>query len=157
MENIRGTGGDDISLGDAENNEFDGRAGDEILGGGIGDDTLSGDIGNDSLSGGAGVDHIEGGSGQDMLIGGANDDYLVGGADADQFVFGLGDGNDVVEDFTIGSDSLVLNDGLTITGITEADLDGEAGLDSIVTLSSGQQIELWDVAGIVDANDLLIV
>ena len=110
-----------------------------------------------SLTGGAGSDDLDGSSGQDTLVGGAEDDFLTGGADADQFVFNLGDGNDTVEDFTVGEDILVLNDGMTITNVTEADLGGEPGLDTLVTLSSGQTIELWDVTGVTDPNDLLTI
>lgn len=157
FEYIEGTGGDDTIVGNAENNEFRGRAGDDLLSGGLGNDTLEGQLGNDVLTGGDGDDDIQGDAGQDTLTGGAGNDFLVGGADTDQFVFGLGDGNDIIEDFTVGSEILILNDGLTITDIAEADLGGEAGLDSVVTLSSGQKIELWDVAGITDTNDLLNV
>lgn len=155
FEWIRGTGGDDTILGDGADNNFNGRAGDDILGGAGGNDTLFGDLGNDSLTGGAGADDLDGSSGQDTLVGGAEDDFLTGGADADQFVFNLGDGNDTVEDFAVGEDILVLNDGMTITSVTEVDLGGEPGLDTLVTLSSGQTIELWDVTGVTDPNDLL--
>lgn len=69
-----------------------------------GNDYLSGDAGNDTLDGGAGNDALYGGDGGDVLLGGAGDDSLFGGDDAgtqagaDVFVFGLGDGHDVVSD-----------------------------------------------------------
>ncbi len=49
---------------------------------------------------------IYGGVNADTLIGGGGDDHLTGGAGIDRLVFALGDGNDVVYDFTIGEDIL---------------------------------------------------
>ena len=40
--------------------------------------------------------------GTDILNGGAGDDQLSGGPDDDKFVFGVGSGNDVINDFNQG-------------------------------------------------------
>ncbi|MDH5822291.1 cadherin domain-containing protein [Luteimonas sp. RD2P54] len=75
------------------------------LDGGAGVDRLYGGRGSDWLNGGAGVDLLLGGAGGDILQGGEGDDQghagaaaLFGGAGSDQYVFGFGDGKDVVFD-----------------------------------------------------------
>lgn len=69
---------------------------DDILDGYAGDDRLSGAFGRDRLYGHAGDDHLDGGAGDDWLVGGTGDDYLDGGQGVDTYVFGVGDGRDVV-------------------------------------------------------------
>ena len=56
IENIVGSDGANMILGDTENNLLDGAGGDDTLTGGAGDDTLMGGEGLDSLDGGAGLD-----------------------------------------------------------------------------------------------------
>ncbi len=73
-----------------------GGSGDDILDGYAGDDRLSGAFGHDRLYGHAGDDHLDGGPGDDWLAGGPGDDYLEGGQGADTYVFGAGDGRDIV-------------------------------------------------------------
>jgi len=77
----------------------------DLLDGGAGNDRLYGGKGSDWLKGGDGVDALYGGSGGDILEGGAGDDQgasgaaaVLGGAGSDQYVFGYGDGNDVIFD-----------------------------------------------------------
>jgi Ca2+-binding RTX toxin-like protein len=75
------------------------------LEGGDGDDAIYGSRGSDWLNGGAGVDRLLGGDGGDILDGGAGNERgasgearILGGAGSDQYVFGLGDGQDVIFD-----------------------------------------------------------
>ncbi|MFZ0267373.1 cadherin domain-containing protein [Caulobacter sp.] len=77
----------------------------DLLDGGEGNDRLYGGTGSDWLKGGDGVDLLVGGAGGDILEGGAGDDQqadgsaaVLGGAGTDQYVFGYGDGNDVLFD-----------------------------------------------------------
>ncbi|WP_238536987.1 calcium-binding protein, partial [Caulobacter sp. AP07] len=77
----------------------------DLLDGGAGNDRLYGGKGSDWLKGGDGVDALYGGAGGDILEGGAGDDQgaagvaaVLGGAGSDQYVFGYGDGNDVIWD-----------------------------------------------------------
>ena len=62
-----------------------------VIYGGAGDDVLSGGKGKDEIKGNAGDDTIYGGAGNDTLDGGAGDDY---------FCISVGDGKDVVTDYT---------------------------------------------------------
>ncbi|MET0889552.1 MAG: Ig-like domain-containing protein, partial [Stenotrophomonas maltophilia] len=80
-----------------------------MLRGGAGDDRLYGSRGSDWLEGGAGVDRILGGDGADIISGGTGDDRfdsgaaLFGGGGSDQYVFGFGDGRDVIFDEADGA------------------------------------------------------
>lgn len=71
--------------------------------------------------GGAGSDLIRGGAGDDRITGGLGDDILAGGAGADTFVFNRGTGSDVIQDFTPGTDTLLLR------GTTRAQIGIEPG------------------------------
>ena len=69
IERVRGSDkGDDTLIGDAGDNELDGRAGDDTLIGGGGDDSLRGRDGNDTLDGGVGQDSLRGDAGNDTLL-----------------------------------------------------------------------------------------
>lgn len=56
IENVSGSGANDLLTGDGGANILYGQVGDDTLNGGGGNDTLRGDAGNDSLSGGTGTD-----------------------------------------------------------------------------------------------------
>ena len=154
VEDIRGTGAADSILGDAADNVLDGRQGNDTLEGREGNDRLIGGLGNDDLDGGDGMDELIGDSGNDLIVGGLGDDILSGGLGFDRFEFAAGDGNDTVTDFVLGEDVLGLEAGLTITALTEVEIGGEAGLDTVATLSSGDEIYLLDVSGIADPDEL---
>lgn len=153
IEDIRGTGTDDVIRGDAADNRLIGNAGDDLLAGRDGNDRLEGRLGNDTLEGGAGEDDLIGDFGADSLIGGTGSDFMRGGGDADHFVFNAGDGFDTVADFNVGEDLLVLN-GVTVSGFREEDVGGGSGPDTILELSTGDEIALWDVSGLTDINEL---
>ncbi len=154
VEEIRGTGAADTILGDAADNIFEGRQGNDTLEGREGSDRLVGGLGDDDLDGGAGADELFGDSGNDIINGGLGDDFLSGGLGFDQFVIAAGDGNDTVADFVLGEDTLDLAAGLTISSLTEAEVGGEPGLDTLVTLSSGDVLTLLDVSGVSDPAQL---
>ncbi|MFW8634419.1 calcium-binding protein, partial [Cribrihabitans pelagius] len=135
---------------------FAGTAGDDSIVGLFGDDTIAGEGGNDTLSGENGADQIDGGAGDDQISGGFGNDVLTGGADADSFIFNVGEGQDTITDFVVGTDVLVLNGGQTIDGISEIDTDAVAGNDStFIAFADGSSAELTGVLGITDPNDLL--
>ncbi len=103
-----GTEGADFFVGDAGDNSF------YLLGG---NDRAEGGDGNDFIDGGDGADTLWGGTGNDTLDGGADDgarDNFEGGSGDDTYVFGIGDGNDSLNDnFHAGNDRVVLRAGLT--------------------------------------------
>ena len=158
---IQGTTGDDElfftgiesqSLNGANGNDtVRGGAGNDTVRGGNGDDTVRGGSGDDDVRGGFGNDFVKGGEGNDTVNGGRDNDTLAGGSGDDVFVFdgvwGEASGDDVVLDYTDGSDMLkILNvDSITIT-------DGPDG--AVLTMSSGGSLTLYGVsAADIDASD----
>ncbi|MGB7413226.1 MAG: calcium-binding protein, partial [Thermosynechococcaceae cyanobacterium] len=92
FERIVGGGGNDTITGDAANND------------------LRGEAGNDFIEGGSGNDTLLGGAGNDTLIGGAGNDLVLGGAGQDRFVFqSIGQGLDILTDFSVVDDLLQFN------------------------------------------------
>lgn len=108
---LRGGNDDDLLDGQGGDDRLIGRKGDDLLLGGEGEDRLYGGRGSDLLDGGDDDDRLSGGRGDDSLIGGSGDDNLHGGKGIDRFVFdpsNATEGADVIEDFTVGEDLLVL-------------------------------------------------
>ncbi len=65
-----------------------------------------------------GHDQIYGFDGDDVLQGGLGNDYLDGGIGNDTFLFNLGDGADIIEEFTGTGDTLTLGAGLDFGTLT---------------------------------------
>lgn len=113
VENVVGSGFDDVLTGLSNANLFDGGAGHDSLIGQGGDDTLLGQQGHDTLLGGTGNDRLEGSSGNDSGRGGDGDDSLFGGsgndsllADKGNDLIDGGDGNDTLAG-SHGNDTLI--------------------------------------------------
>lgn len=70
---VRGTTGNDVMIGDSDDEHMQGFRGDDILFGGDGNDQLDGGIGDDRLEGGPGFDSYNGGPGGDTLAFGVAD------------------------------------------------------------------------------------
>lgn len=68
IENLTGSGHDDVFTGTDQANGLWGFGGDDSLAGGAGGDTLRGGAGNDALEGGTGNDHLDGGDGIDAAV-----------------------------------------------------------------------------------------
>ena len=77
IEDLTGSGFNDILTGDALSNLLTGGAGNDSLDGGDGSDTLLGGNGGDSLLGGLANDNLTGGTGADFLTGGAGKDRFI--------------------------------------------------------------------------------
>ncbi|WP_281286175.1 calcium-binding protein, partial [Methylibium rhizosphaerae] len=100
-----GTAASDIYLGDGSNNSFSGGSDIDRIDGGAGNDSLNGNAGNDTLDGGAG------------------NDTLSGDAGADTYLFGLGSGQDTINNYDsdalgTNADTIVLGAGITPTNVT---------------------------------------
>ncbi len=143
-DEIAGTDGGDILLGDPErepsddridagagDDQVNGYAGDDTVEGGDGADDIWGGVGDDSLSGGDGNDTLQGGDGQDTLVGGAGDDCLAG-QEGDDTLEG-GDGHDSLiggggEDSVDGG----AGDDALLGGLGDDTLIGGAGHDTLM-------------------------
>ncbi len=158
-DSITGGEGDDSLGGGTGRDVIAGGAGDDAIGGGEGDDVVDGGLGNDFLAGGGRNDTIEGGSGDDRINGGGGDDVLSGGSGADVFIWNGGDAGavDIVEDFTVGIDTLRLSgvanaSGTGLEGKVDTldiyDVTLESGLDAAVLNYDGQFIALAGVSSI---------
>ncbi len=96
-------------------------AADGIAGNGGRGDWLFGGGGADSILAGGGHDRLSGDDGADTLQAGLGADTLTGGAGSDRFVFtGIGEGVDVISDFTGGSGGDVLDIADLLEGFQEA-------------------------------------
>ena len=89
-DSLKGGADADILKGEDDNDKLYGEAG---------NDTLDGGKSNDELYGGAGNDCLVGGKGSDTLTGGKGNDSLWGNAGADTFIYGKGDGQDIIYGF----------------------------------------------------------
>lgn len=81
-----------------QDDRMSGFSGNDIIDGLSGNDSLYGDGGADQIYGGFGQDVLFGGAGADTLVGGLGSDTLDGGGGDDIYIFGLGDGHDVIRE-----------------------------------------------------------
>jgi len=86
--------------------------GDDLVYGGSGNDSLIGYSGNDTFYGQDGYDTLHGGDGADILNGGTGNDLLKGDAGNDTYQFALGDGQDVINDYS-DTDTLVFDNSVS--------------------------------------------
>ena len=84
----------------------------------------------------------------DVNAGGASNDILVSSDGNDMFAFTPGSGNDVITGFTIGSDAMILADGMSMVNFIEQ------GSDTLVNFDSGDSVLLVGITGVTDVNDL---
>ena len=148
IQNLTGSNQVDSLTGDNTHN---------VLKGLGGNDTLVGANGNDTLMGGDGHDRMmDGGAGNDRLVGGAGNDQMTGGIDTDTFVFGPGDGDDIINDLAADADRI----DLSAFGLDADDLVGMISVRGTGT-NAYVQIDLTSVgggtielAGVTDVDDL---
>ena len=124
-----GTERDDFILGTEGGETIHGRDGNDSLRAEGGDDVVLGDAGNDHLMGGGGADTLDGGSG---------DDIMWGQDDNNTYLFGRGDGRDIIySDYWYGQ-------GATNTlrfkpGVVPADVEARLVGDDLVLSIIGTQ------------------
>ncbi|MBB4640571.1 calcium-binding protein [Rhizorhapis suberifaciens] len=84
------TDGDDVIAGTSNADILYGGAGNDVINAAAGADELYGGLGDDTLNGGTGSDRLEGGLGNDILRGQDNNDI---------YVYALGDGDDIIDEW----------------------------------------------------------
>src|SRR5690606_2769024 len=91
----------------------------------------------------AGDDVLVGGAGNDLIFGQGGNDTLTGGEGADMFVFSMraDNGNDVITDFTVGTDMIMLVDAI------DANITGSVGPEANPSSDSNLNYEDFLVAG----------
>lgn len=147
VENLKGSKFGDKLTGNNDNNKLEGLKGADIL---------IGNAGGDILRGGKGADVLKGQLGKDRLVGEAGNDTLLGGIGRDKFVFAASQGNDVIRDFMVGTDRLVLKGGMSILSLSEVDTDASGSDDAIlVDFTGGGSVLLENILGVTDTGDLL--
>ena len=95
---------------------------DEIIYGEAGNDTIGGSCGQDELYGGVGNDILLGGTGNDVIVGGVGNDTLRGEEGNDTYIFEIGDGVDVIQDYENSStagkqDTIVFGAGISLEDV----------------------------------------
>ena len=112
-------------FGNERGNFLKGDAGSDRILGDRGNDIIKGRKGSDELFGEQGNDWIFGGKGDDLLSGGAGYDVLFGGRGGDRFLFTGESKTDIIADFDVLEDDVVL-EGVTLNGETVLDLSEAA-------------------------------
>ncbi|TQV83237.1 Ig-like domain-containing protein [Denitrobaculum tricleocarpae] len=116
----------------------------------------------DIVEGHNGQNVLNGGAGNDLIIGLGGDDILIGGEGNDVFAFGARDngdeldfdGNDIIQDFTIGEDQVNLEALLDALGIDDADRKDsvtveEDGGNTVITVDGATDFTVT-LTGITD-------
>ncbi|MBX9633393.1 MAG: hypothetical protein K2X44_00295, partial [Magnetospirillum sp.] len=113
--------------------------------------------------GGNGADTLSGGQGRDVLEGGNGNDQLSGGLGRDAFVFQPAEGNDTIQGFTSGVDTIVLRNFVSPGGgplsftdlasaITEQGGDSTIDLSGFNTQGAAASITVNNVANLTQAD-----
>lgn len=110
---------DTIYSGDGNDLVNAGAGNDEVFGEN-GNDTLNGGDGDDVILGGAGDDIINGDAGNDQITGGTGNDVLSGGGGNDTYYYFLGDGDDIIQEYGGGVDTIVFGEGITAESLSFA-------------------------------------
>lgn len=112
----------------------------------------------DIVEGHNGQNVLTGGAGDDLIIGLGGDDILIGGEGNDVFAFGARevggeldfDGNDIIQDFTIGEDQINLEAMLDAMGGDASDVQvSNNGVDTVITVDGAADFSIT-LTGITD-------
>lgn len=165
-DSLHGGAGDDRIEGGDSGDTIKGGLGDDLVLGGSGTNILYGQGGDDRVIGGADTDELFGGSGADRLIAGSGADFLNGGTGndtlsanlatgagdkaIDSFIFEAAFGNDVVTDFEIGFDGIILTAGITAANVATRTIGADVLVE--VDFLGGQSILVEGVAGLFNPD-----
>lgn len=163
-DTIKGGAGDDIMTGETGSDRHFGGNGEDTVSysgsvGGVSINLFTGETSGGDASGDylRSVERIIGSSANDTLIGdtsanllegGPGDDTLTGGKGDDAFRYSTASGHDTIADFVSGAgsdDYLDFTTNAAITGIHDLNIS-VSGLDTLITLPSGDTIKLLNVA-----------
>ena len=157
-DDLYGGGGDDVLLGGEGNDWLAGEdqitvsasttlTGNDSLDGGAGNDTLLGGAGDDVLRGGSEADRLYGNEGNDTLEGGAGTDTLNGGLGNNTYLFGRGDGQEVL----LSSEYNGTTNGLSTLQLKDGTLPSEIVLKQVDDPYWGGKVALeLSIAGTAD-------
>lgn len=110
-------------------------------------DVIFGTDGADTINGLGGDDQIQAEAGDDVLIGGPGADVLFGEAGRDVFVFGLGDGHDVIADFDFSNEAIRFVDSGFQTVAEVLNAVSRPFSDVLrITLKDGSKIDIYGVS-----------
>jgi T1SS-143 domain-containing protein len=126
-------------------------------------ETLNGTELTDYILAYDGDDTLFGDAGEDVLIGGKGNDTMDGGTEADTFIFSLAEnsGDDIINNFEVGSDVLAFEDVIDANESTTIELgdaiesydNGGAGADLTLNLTNGGSVTLTGAGtGAIDSN-----
>ena len=101
---------------------------------------------NAAIRGTSGNDTISGTPWNDTVAGGAGNDTMSGGAGNDIFVFRTNLGQDVVTDFTVGSDLLEFRDGNFADAAAALAAATTSGSDILITIDANNTVLLKNVS-----------
>ncbi|MBR9650103.1 calcium-binding protein [Thalassovita aquimarina] len=177
--------GRDTVFGGYGNDTIEGGNGDDVFYGQWGDDTIFARLGNDSVYGGDDFDFIDAGDGDDLVLGGNGRDIIrlgkgddvyadtaqtgnlgrdtiTGGSGADRFVFHDTLSADVITDFEVGVDRLVLTEGLWGGRLTPAGVVESYGKDVaggiLIDFGLGRSIMLLGLSDMANlADDIILI
>ncbi|MDD5297126.1 MAG: calcium-binding protein [Rhodocyclaceae bacterium] len=147
-DNLKGLAGNDTLNGNGGDDTLDGGDGNDVLDGGYGADTLIGGGGDDVLGGASGSADYYGSTYNpgtyawnssryvgNRYVGGVGNDVLRGTAYGDSYEFGLGDGQDIIQETGSAGYSDILKFG---AGITAANVAvSRSGTDLVFTIVGG--------------------
>ena len=146
-DSVWGSHGNDWIRGDSD---YTLEGGNDMLYGGPGHDLIIGHSGSDRLFGGTDNDRLEGGEGDDLLRGSLGYDILTGDAGRDRFVLAVGEGTDIITDFEIDVDTLVLYAGASLDTISITQLDSNTAIsfgDETLAILNGINADALIAAG----------
>ena len=112
--------------------------------------------GDFKIFGGSGNDTIYGGVGDDTLDGGTGKDIITTGSGSDEIYLRIGDGGnalsdaDIITDFTDGSDTFGLTNGLSFGDLTRSQGTDDYANDSIIS----QGLEYLAILRNIDVSHL---